>query len=99
MTAIMNAIEDPKVSDLLTLIGDAVEKLQRSVTLFESSDRRAGVDELRDVIARIDRYVQEMDGDPLLKLASIDQAVVAQKLAGVKHELSLVINALTTTAT
>ena len=95
----MNAIGESGVSDLLTLIGDAVEKLQRSVTLFELSDCSGGVNELREVITRIDRYVQGMDEDPLLKLASIDRDVVIQKLEGVKQELSVVIAALTTTST
>ncbi len=90
----MNTLGDPGVSDLLTLIGDAVEKLQRSVSLFEESDRQAGIAELHAVIAGIDRYVQGMNDDPLLKLAAVDRELVIQKLNGVKQELFVIINAL-----
>lgn len=87
------------MSDLLTLIGDAVEKLQRSVTLFADSDRSAGLKELQDVVARIDRYVQEIDSDPLLALASLDRELIVDELEGVKRELAVVIDELTAAST
>ncbi len=95
MIMTMNTLGDPGVSDLLALIGNAVEKLQRSVSLFEESDRQAGIAELHEVIDGIDRYVQGMNDDPLLKLAAIDRELVIQKLNGVKQELFVIINALT----
>ncbi len=90
----MNTLQDPGIGDLLTLIGDAVEKLQRSVSLFEKSDHQAGIAELHEVINGIDRYVAGMDDDPLLKLAAVDRELVIQKLNGVKQELFVIINAL-----
>ncbi len=87
------------MSDLLTLIGDAVEKLQKSVTLFTDSERSAGLKELQDVVTHIDRYIQEIDDDPLLSLASLDRQQIIKELEGVKRELAVVIDELTATST
>jgi len=91
--------EENGVSNLLTLIGDAVEKLQRSIGLFTQAKQEAGLKELQEVTAGIDRYVQKIDEDPLLSLASLDRELIIQELQGVKQELAVVIEELTTTST
>ncbi|HDJ29966.1 MAG TPA: hypothetical protein ENF29_02815 [Candidatus Acetothermia bacterium] len=88
-----------KLEDLLSLIGNAVDRLQRSVTLFSDSDRSAGLKELQHVVNEIDQYIAKIDQDPLLKIAGIDRDQIVSELEGVKHELTLVIDELTAAST
>lgn len=81
--------------DLVTLIGNAIEKLQRGVELFEASRREDGLKELNSVIQEIDSYVERIDDDPLLKLAPIDRASLGARLNGVKVEITSVIEGFT----
>lgn len=77
--------------DLLTLIGKAIENLQQSIELFEASRREDGLKQLSSVILEIDRYIERIDEDPLLKVASVDRTSLSERLQGVKGELALVI--------
>ncbi len=81
--------------DLLTLIGSAIERLKRSVELFETSQRDGGLQELFSVIEEIDRYLAQIDDDPLLKLSPVDRAGLGERLETVKGELAAVIERLT----
>ena len=77
--------------DLLNLIGKGIENLQRSIELFEASERDAGLDQLASVIQQIDGYIERIDEDPLLKITTIDRAGLGERLLGVKEELTSVI--------
>jgi DNA polymerase/3'-5' exonuclease PolX len=80
--------------DLLNLIGQAIENLQRSIELFEVSERDAGLDQIASVIQQIDCYLERIDEDPLLKITTIDRAGLGERLLGVKGELALVIESV-----
>jgi hypothetical protein len=81
-------------TDLLTLIGRAIEQLQRSVTLLEQSEKESGVAGLAGVIEEIDRYLSSPDEDPLLCLASLPPSHVRQGLLGVRADLTSVVDTL-----
>ena len=81
--------------DLLNLIGRAIENLQRSIELFEDSQREAGLEELSSVISEIDHYLEQIDQDPFLKIAAVDRSGLSERLVGVKGELASVIESLT----
>lgn len=78
--------------DLLTLIGDTIDRLRRSIELFEGSKQCAGVEHLSAVIEGIDVYLKKLDGDPLLKLASLPPARVREGLHHVREDLCAVIH-------
>ena len=78
--------------DLLSLIGVAIEKLGRSVELFESSRQSDGLEELSSVVVEIDGYLSRMDEDPLLKLSPVDRTQLVERLGKVKQELQAVID-------
>lgn len=80
--------------DLLTLIGRAIEQLQRSVALFESRERNGGVQRLADVIDEIDLYLKGSDDDPILHLAALPASRVREGLLDVRADLTTVIDAL-----
>jgi hypothetical protein len=84
--------------DLLNLIGKAIESLQQSIGLFEASQRVAGLEQLSSVILEIDNYLERIDEDPLLKLATVDRSGLGERLDGVKGELTSVIESLTPNA-
>ena len=84
--------------DLLDLIRNAIENLQRSIELFEVSKRDAGVNQIGYVIQRIDCYLERIDEDPLLKITTIDRAGLGERLLGVKGELASVIESFTPNA-
>ncbi len=80
--------------DLLNLIGQAIENLQRSIELFEVSERDAGLDQITSVIQQIDCYLERIDEDPLLEITTIDRAGLGERLLGVKGELASVIESV-----
>ena len=84
--------------DLLNLIGKAIENLQRSIELFEVSEREAGLDQIASVIQQIDCYLERIDEDPLLKITTIDRASVGEHLQDVKGELTSVIESFSPNA-
>ena len=81
--------------DLLSLIGKAIENLQQSIELFEASQPVAGLDHLSSVILEIDNYLERIDEDPLLKIATVDRIGLGERLVSVKGELTSVIESLT----
>ncbi len=84
-------VREESMFDLLNLIGKAIESLQQSIELFEASRREAGLKQLSFVILEIDRYLEQIDEDPLLKIATVDRAGLSERLVGVKGELASVI--------
>jgi len=83
-------------ADLLTLITRAIEQLQRSIALFELSDREDGAEHLATVIGEIDEYLEISDSDPLLRLASLPPSHVRDGLLHVRSDLASVIDELAT---
>ncbi|MGB2983879.1 MAG: hypothetical protein WBC63_08490 [Candidatus Bipolaricaulia bacterium] len=81
-------------TDLLTLIGRAIERLQRCVALFETSERDTGAEHLAAVIEEIDDYIEIADEDPLLLLASLPSERVREGLLNVRTDLASVIDEL-----
>jgi len=77
-------------ADLLSLIGRAIEQLQKSISLFESAPQQ-GVDQLAAVIADIDRYVKSADDDPLLRLAGLPPQGVRDGLLHVREDLASIV--------
>jgi hypothetical protein len=84
-------VEARETNDLLTLIGMAIEQLRQSIELFEVSSRAEGIIRLSTVIREIDAYVEKAHDDPLLQLAKIDAASLANDLAHIKSDLVSVI--------
>jgi hypothetical protein len=86
--------ETSATADLLTLIGHAIEQLQRSVTLFEASEPDGGVERLSGVVEEIDAYMRNAEEDPLLRLASLPPSDVRERLLAVRGDLTAVIDSL-----
>ena len=84
--------------DLLNLIGKVIENLQRSIELFEVSERDGGLDQIASVIQQIDCYLERIDEDPLLKIMTIDHAGLGERLLGVKGELASIIESFSPNA-
>ena len=80
-----------RTMDLLSLIGTSIEQLTRSIELFESASRVEGATCLSAVIRQIGAYVDQAQDDPLLQLAHIDAAGLANDLQQVKNDLIAVI--------
>jgi len=87
-------VKDPSTAaDLLTLIGRAIEQLQKSISLFESTpDEGAG--QLAVVISDIDRYLTTSDDDPLLRLAGLPPQHVRDGLLNVRADLESIVSDL-----
>ena len=80
-----------KTTDLLTLIGNSIEELQRSIEFFNKAEPQDGVARLSSVMQGIGYYLTRIEDDPILKLAPIDPVVLAERLHGVEEDLSAVI--------
>lgn len=85
-------------ADLLTLIGRAIEQLQRSVSLFETTTR-GGADQLAVVIEDIDAYLASPDEDPLLHLAGLPPDGIRDGLLRVREDLAAIVSDLPSQAT
>jgi len=77
--------------DLLSLIGSAIEQLQQCINLFEGEDRSGGVQHLTTVIRSIGTYLEQLDADPIVQLAGVDPASLADSLHHVQSDLSSVV--------
>jgi hypothetical protein len=79
-------------TDLLTLIGHAIDRLQRCIVLFEGCEMAGGVDNISAVVIEIDEYLEHADEDPLLRLASLPPAHVRDGLVAVQSDLTSIID-------
>lgn len=79
-------------TDLLALIGSAIEQLRRCIALFETAEAFAGVEHLSAVIDEIDVYLATSDQDPLLRLASLSPGHVREGLLDVRSDLTSVVD-------
>ena len=77
-------------TDLLTLIGRAIEQLQRSISLFENAPDK-GMEQLSGVIADIDGYLESAEEDPLLRLAGLPPQGVRDGLLNVREDLAGIV--------
>jgi len=80
------------MDDLLTLIGEAIANLQRSIRHFETSEAADAVSCLASVIDAIDRYLLRLPDDPLVALAHVDAGRLRRALGQVQDDLSFVIS-------
>jgi len=78
--------------DLLTLIGNAIGQLHRSIEHFEGSDDRTGLSCLSTVITDIDAYLARLAEDPLVPLSHVDPDRLRDSLHRVQDDLSVVID-------
>ncbi len=78
--------------DLLTLIGNAIGQLHRSIEHFEGADNTTGLSCLSTVITEIDTYLTRLAEDPLVPLAHVDPDRLRESLHHVQEDLSVVID-------
>jgi len=79
-------------TDLLTLIGHAIDRLRRCIVLFEESEVAGGVENVSSVITEIDEYLTHAEEDPLLRLAAMPPDRVRDGLLAVQSDLAAVID-------
>ncbi|MEW5826733.1 MAG: hypothetical protein AB1778_07860 [Candidatus Bipolaricaulota bacterium] len=85
--------------DLLTLIARALDQLRAAVDTLESHRPEAGAAHLAATIRQIDRYVDGMDDDPLLRLAPLETTTVRESLRSVRADLNAVVESIASRAT
>ena len=78
--------------DLLTLIGNAIGHLHRSIEHFEGADDQTGLTCLSTVVTDIDVYLTRLADDPLVPLAHVDPNRLRESLHHVQEDLSAVID-------
>jgi len=81
-------------TDLLALIGSAIELLRKSIVMFEASKTADGIESISTVVAQIDGYLEGADEDPILRLAALPPAHVRSGLTTIQEELAAVIDEL-----
>ncbi len=77
--------------DLLSLIGQAIGHLQKSIEHFEGDDSGTGLSCLSTVIHDIDAYLDRLGDDPLVPLAHVDPNRLRESLHHIQGDLSAVI--------
>ena len=77
--------------DLLSLIGQTIGHLQKSIEHFEDNDSGTGLSCLSTVIHDIDAYLDRVADDPLVPLAHVDPSRLRESLHHVQNDLSAVI--------
>jgi len=86
--------KDRSQSDLLSLIGQAIQSLQQSIDQLESQKQAEGLRHLAQVIEDIDEYLVRLDEDPLLQLAAVDPSHLERSLHRVQDDLGMVIDSV-----
>ena len=82
------------MSDLLNLIGNSIQNLSRCIELFEEAKKEGVVQKLSSVVAEIEGYMNDIDTDPIIRLASIDRTEVAGRLKSIETDLASIISEL-----
>jgi hypothetical protein len=80
-----------ETGDLLSLIGQLIDELRLSISLFEASQREGGIEHLAVVVEAIDAYLGRLESDPLLRLAPIAPAEIRDGLDHIRRDLDEVI--------
>jgi len=82
------------MNDLLNLIGSSIKNLSESIELFDAAHRVSGVERLNAVLAQIESYLQEIDTDPIIRLASIDRGEIEGRLHSIETDIASLISEL-----
>jgi len=85
---------DANMNDLLNLMGNSIENLSQCIALFDVAQPAGGVEKLSSVLTEIDGYLQEIDADPIIRLASVDQAEIESRLQSIETDLASIISDL-----
>ena len=85
---------DTDMNDLLNLIGNSIDNLSQCIALFGAAQQAGGVEKLSSVLAEIDVYLREIDADPILRLASVDQGEIEERLQSIESDLASIISEL-----
>jgi len=85
---------DTDMNDLLNLIGNSIDNLSQCIALFDAAQPAGGVEKLSSVLTEIDAYLQEIDTDPILKLASVDQGEIEKRLQNIETDVAAIISDL-----
>ena len=85
---------DADMNDLLSLIGDSIENLSQCIALFDQAQPADGVEKLSSVITKIEAYLQEIDADPILRLASVDRREIEVRLQSIETDVTAIISDL-----
>ena len=82
------------MNDLLSLIGSSIENLSQCIALFDQAQPAGGVEKLSSVVTEIDAYLQEIDTDPILRLASVDRGEIEGRLHSIETDVAAIISEL-----
>ena len=85
---------DADTNDLLSLIGNSIENLSQCIALFDQAQPAGGVERLSSVVTEIEAYLQEIDADSILRLASVDRGEIEVRLQSIKADVTTIISDL-----
>jgi len=85
---------DANTNDLLSLIGNSIENLSQCIALFDQVQPADGVEKLSSVVREIEAYLQEIDADPILRLASVDRGEIEVRLQSIETDVTAIISDL-----
>ncbi len=85
---------DANMNDLLNLMGNSIENLSQCIALFDVAQPAGGVEKLSSVLTEIDGYLQEIDADPIIELASVDRGEIEGRLQSIETDLASIISDL-----
>ena len=85
---------DADTNDLLSLIGNSIENLSQCIALFDQAQPADGVKKLSSVVTQIEAYLQEIDADPILRLASVDRGEIEVRLQSIETDVTTIISDL-----
>ena len=85
---------DADTNDLLSLIGNSIENLSQCIALFDQVQPADGVEKLSSVVTEIETYLQEIDVDPILRLASVDRGEIEVRLQSIETDVTTIISDL-----
>jgi len=85
---------EPDTNDLLSLIGNSIENLSQCIALFDQAQPAGGVERLSSVVTQIETYLQDIDADPILRLASVDRREIEVRLQSIETDVTAIISDL-----
>ena len=85
---------DADMNDLLSLIGNSIENLSQCIALFDQAQPAGGVERLSSVVTQIETYLQDIDADPILRLASVNRGEIEVRLQSIETDVTTIISDL-----
>ena len=85
---------EPDTNDLLSLIGNSIENLSQCISLFDQTRPADGVEKLSSVVTEIEAYLQEINADPIIRLASVDRGEIEVRLQSIETDVTAIISDL-----